>query len=208
MRHEQVPKGALESLGMLGYVNGVDGWNQNTRIRHLSRKTTIPAHDSDNAGANGSRVFQSLDQVGAHVLPQIAATDGEYQNGIFLPQAATGQPSFENASPTFVIRAGGQLRYVVSGRVGFHARDLTEIVHGMRCVGRASSYSENEKPAMPLPGVGKYGHSALNLASIETLSDLPHFREIFPDECQTAVRAGRGSRYAWSSRIPCHDPTS
>jgi hypothetical protein len=78
----------------------------------------------------------------------------------------------------------------------------------MRCVGRASSDSENEQPASPLPGVRKYGHSALNLASIQTLSDLPHFREIFPDERQTAVRAGRGSRYAWSSRIPCHDPTS
>ena len=191
-----MPDNRLESFRMRRYVKRVDCRNQHTDIRNLSSKTTIPADDSDNTCANVLRVFQSLDQVGTHVLLQIAATNGEYKKRVRSPQVAAGQPGFENRGPTFVIRAGGQLRHVVGRGVRFHAGDFPKIVYGVRRIRSASSNSENEQPALTLPGLRKQGNRLLNLDGIEILRDLSHFREIFPDERQTAVPGFCELRYA------------
>ena len=95
----------------------------------------------ENLRAYSSCVLQSGHQVGADILFEIAATDREHEHKIVRAQAADPQPSFEHRCPTFIVYPRRQFGHIVGGRVGFDARDLAEIVHGMRGVGRAASYS-------------------------------------------------------------------
>src|SRR4051794_4250261 len=138
MRHKQVPDNPLESFGMGSNVGGVYSGNDDADVGHLRGKASITAHDADDLGANGTRVFQRGYQVWAYLLFEIASSHREHENGILLFQTAHAQPFFEGGGPTFVIGSGCQFGNIVSWRVGFESDNFAEVVNGVRGIGSAA----------------------------------------------------------------------
>ena len=105
----------------------------------------IPADDAQDLRAYSFCVLQGSHQIRADVLFEIATTDREHEHKIVGAQAANPQPTLKHCFPTFIVHARREFGNIVGGRVGLHAGDLAEIVHGVGSVGCAASYAKNKQ---------------------------------------------------------------
>src|SRR5579871_2253065 len=201
MSHQQVPEHGLEGLGMRSDVLGVDHGDQDGGVGGAAGMAAVAADDSGDMRALGLGVLDGADQVGADLLFEVAAADGENEQRIGGAQPADPQPGFEDAGPAFVIGAGGQFGDVVGGRVGLKAADFAEIVDSVGSVGGAAPDAENEQTAAGGAALRQQGSDGFDFPAVDAADNFAGFR-------QKLFREIHRDRNSSNSRMPSGEPIS
>src|ERR1700685_4521368 len=145
VRDEQVPDDGLEGFGMRSDVGGIDGGDEDAGVGDGGGVASVAADDADDFCADGFGVLERGDEIGADVLFEIAAADGEDQEQVVGAEAAGAQPAVEDRGPAFIVGSGGEVRDVGGGGVGFDAGNFAEVVDGVGSVGGAAADAEDEE---------------------------------------------------------------
>ena len=88
-----MPHYGLERFGMRRDMDRVDGWNDHACVGRAGGMAAVPAYDAENGSARRAGEFKRRDQIGADVLFQIAAADGEDKYCIALARPADLEPT-------------------------------------------------------------------------------------------------------------------
>src|SRR5262249_2246147 len=134
VRHQAVPDHRLERLRVRRDALLVHGRDRDDHVAGLSGIAAVAADDAEYLHVARLRLLDGGDDVGAHVLLQVAAADREHQDGILRAGAAHLEPFGEHGVPAFVVGARGKLGHVVGRRVGLDAAQLAEVVGGVAAV--------------------------------------------------------------------------
>ena len=129
-----MPDNRLKSFRMGRGMYWVDRGYDHAGVGNGGRIAAIAPYDSRNFRTYLLGKSQRRDEIRADILFEIAAAYRKYQQSIFGPQAADGEPGLEDARPTFVIGASCQFGNVVGGSVRLDTRNLPEIIDGVRCI--------------------------------------------------------------------------
>ena len=92
MRDEQMPHDGLKRLRVRRDVLRVHGGNEDARVGRLRGVAPVAAHDAEHRRAGLLRQLNRADEVGADVLFQIAAADGEDEERVLRLEPAAFEP--------------------------------------------------------------------------------------------------------------------
>src|ERR1043165_2162954 len=134
-----MPHDALESFRVRRDMVGIHRWHDDAGVCFLCSVTAIAAYDASDSCTDLLCYLNGGNKIGAHVLFEIAATDGENKKAILRADAAAFKPFGEDGRPAFVICSRGEFGDIVRGRISFEAANLAEVVHGMARVARAAA---------------------------------------------------------------------
>ena len=113
----------------------------------MGRIAAVPADDAADSRPYLLGVLEGEHQIAAYVLIEAAAAHGNHQKGVALAQPAGLEPFRKDGFPAFIVGASSEFRDNIGGGVGFHARQLAEVVDRVRGVPRSAADSQDEKPA-------------------------------------------------------------
>ena len=175
--------------------SGAHGGDDHARVRHGGGESAVAADDGADPGAHRLGVLERPHQVDAHLPHQVAPAHREHEHAVARAQPAHLEPVGKRGVPAVVIDAGGQLRYVVGGRIGLEARDLPEVVHRVRGIARATADAQHEEPATAVAGVCEQIHQARDRRVIDPGRHLRGLREKLGHEVhvRSSIRASTAS---------------
>ena len=173
-----MPEHGLEGLAVGSDVAGVDGGHDHAGVGHLGGVAAVLADEADDTGADLLCVLKGGDEVGGDVLLEVAAADGEDEEGVVLAQARAAEPFDEDACPALVVGAGGEFGDIVGGGVALDPTDLPEVIDGMGGIGGAAADPEDEEAAAAGAHGGEFLGALFAVAGFDPGDDLGGFLEV------------------------------
>ncbi len=89
MRNQKMPNDPLKGFGMRRNASIMNRGDHDASVGDRCGKPAILADNPDDGRPHRFRMPQSRDQVWTYILFQIASSDGEHQESVFFPQAAS-----------------------------------------------------------------------------------------------------------------------
>ena len=142
--NQEMPDESLERFSVWRNGRGIDDGNEHTSIGDLGGEATITSYDATNRSAYASGMLESAHQVGADVLPVVAAADGKNHHHVRLVESRAAKPVRITGVPSFIVNARSQFRDVIGRCVSLYIGDLAKIADGVRGVPRTSSDTDEK----------------------------------------------------------------
>lgn len=145
-----MPYDCLNALSQRRDKLFVNFWNQNSDGCVFRSGAAVFPYNSDALRAQAVSQKNGVDQIAADVFLSVPATDGKYQQAIFLVEAADFKPFDKSRFPAFVIYSRRQLGNIVVGRICFDVAQLPEIASRVRGMAGAATGADDEEPSAVL----------------------------------------------------------
>src|SRR5690349_5605707 len=108
MAHEKMPHHGLKCFRMWRHGFRIYRGNDADTVADLRRIASVAPDHSQNLRSDVLGVFKRANEIGAHILLQTAAADGEHKDHVIGTQSTDLEPLGEYAIPALVIGARGQ----------------------------------------------------------------------------------------------------
>ena len=126
MRDQAVPDDRLKCFRVRRHAQLGDRRHDHNNVADLARIAAVAADNTENLKVPRFGFLQGLDQIGANVTLQVATTNGKHEDCVSLVGAAHFEPLRKDGAPALVVRARGQLGYIVRGRIALYTAQLAK----------------------------------------------------------------------------------
>src|SRR5579863_2905424 len=160
--NEAMPHQGLKGLRKRGDPFGLHFRDDNHDIAIPGGAARFLADNTENFRATRVSKINGSHEIHRNIALNVSATNREDKNRIALAQPTYFKPSGENGIPALIVGARGQFRHVISGRIGFDAAELAEIVDRVAAISSAAADAQHEQPAATLAQGTDRGHERLD----------------------------------------------
>ena len=185
MADQQMPEHRAQTFGVRCDAIGSERGNDDAFFGDLARESPVAPDDAEDVSARFGGRFERANDVDRHVLLAAAAAHREHQHAVARTDARALQPGGKAGVPAFVIGAGGQLRYVVGGRVGFKAAQFAKVVDRVAGVAGRPADAQDEQPAAQFANPRETRGHALDGGDVDAFENGNRFGD---ESCGEACR--------------------
>ena len=151
--------------------SGASAGNHDAFFGGLARESAVAAYDAEDVRARFRCRFERAHDVDRYIFLAASAAHREDQHAIARTDARALQPRGEAGVPAFVVGAGGKLRDIVGGRVGFKTAQFAKIVDRVTGVAGRSADAQDEQTAAEFANTRQTRGHALDGGDVDGCQD-------------------------------------